>query len=159
MCLVFHSNIQVENPVSVLDQEESKKFLTGKPGDKYAFFMKATELERIDMTYSSASDKIEELQDAQEKISRSIEKDQENMLQAKKRWEQHQALEKIQRKVAESRVKYAWAAYKAADSNHQIAVEVRLRWFVGLTELPLTLSSSSRKWRLSKARPRRSKRS
>ena len=28
-------NIQVENPVAVLDQEEAKKFLTGKAEDKY----------------------------------------------------------------------------------------------------------------------------
>ena len=41
-------NIQVDNPVAVLDQEESKKFLMGKPEDKYNFFCKATELERID---------------------------------------------------------------------------------------------------------------
>ena len=30
----FIRNIQVDNPVAVLDQEESKKFLTGKPADK-----------------------------------------------------------------------------------------------------------------------------
>jgi hypothetical protein len=30
-------NIQVENPVAVLDQEEAKKFLTGKAEYKYNF--------------------------------------------------------------------------------------------------------------------------
>ncbi|CAN0170857.1 unnamed protein product, partial [Ectocarpus sp. 8 AP-2014] len=40
-------NIQVDNPCAVLDQENSKKFLQGSESDKYAFFMKATDLERI----------------------------------------------------------------------------------------------------------------
>lgn len=38
---------QVDNPCAVLDQENSKKFLQGSESDKYAFFMKATDLERI----------------------------------------------------------------------------------------------------------------
>ena len=58
----YFSNIQVENPVAVLDQEEAKKFLTGKAEDKYAFFMKATELERVDRTYAETIDKVESLQ-------------------------------------------------------------------------------------------------
>lgn len=40
-------NIQVDNPCAVLDQENSKKFLQGSERDKYAFFMKATDLDRI----------------------------------------------------------------------------------------------------------------
>ena len=39
--------MQVDNPCAVLDQENSKKFLLGSEGDKYAFFMKATDLDRI----------------------------------------------------------------------------------------------------------------
>jgi len=46
--------------VAVLDQEEAKKFLTGKAEDKYEFFTKATELERLDRTYASISDNIKE---------------------------------------------------------------------------------------------------
>lgn len=41
-------NIQVDNPVSVLTQEMSKYFLHSKgEGDKYKFFMKATQLEQM----------------------------------------------------------------------------------------------------------------
>ncbi|CAN0283545.1 unnamed protein product, partial [Ectocarpus sp. 13 AM-2016] len=39
--------IQVDNPVAVLDQENSKKFLLGTENDKYEFFLKATDLGRI----------------------------------------------------------------------------------------------------------------
>ncbi|XP_077414638.1 structural maintenance of chromosomes protein 6 [Vanacampus margaritifer] len=41
-------NIQVNNPVSVLNQEMSKYFLHSKgEGDKYRFFMRATQLEQM----------------------------------------------------------------------------------------------------------------
>uniref|UniRef100_A0A8D3D2F6 Structural maintenance of chromosomes protein 6 n=1 Tax=Scophthalmus maximus TaxID=52904 RepID=A0A8D3D2F6_SCOMX len=41
-------NIQVNNPVSILTQEMSKYFLHSKgEGDKYKFFMKATQLEQM----------------------------------------------------------------------------------------------------------------
>ena len=39
--------LQVDNPCAVLDQENSKKFLQGNEKDKYAFFMKATDLDRV----------------------------------------------------------------------------------------------------------------
>lgn len=39
--------VQIDNPCAVLDQENSKKFLQGSDSEKYAFFMKATDLDRI----------------------------------------------------------------------------------------------------------------
>uniref|UniRef100_A0A663MP69 Structural maintenance of chromosomes 6 n=1 Tax=Athene cunicularia TaxID=194338 RepID=A0A663MP69_ATHCN len=46
--------LQVDNPVSVLTQEMSKHFLQSKnEGDKYKFFMKATQLEQMKEDYSS----------------------------------------------------------------------------------------------------------
>ncbi|CAN0514043.1 unnamed protein product, partial [Scytosiphon promiscuus] len=45
--LPFFIAAQVDNPCSLLDQENSKKFLQGSERDKYAFFMRATDLDRI----------------------------------------------------------------------------------------------------------------
>jgi chromosome segregation ATPase len=118
-------NIQVENPVAVLDQEEAKKFLTGKPEDKYNFFMKATELERVDRTYASTVDHVQELRDSQEKIQDNLQQKIEHVEMLKKKWEQHQALEKLENKVAELNVKYAWAFHNAVDDEFQAATEVR----------------------------------
>ncbi|NXD26885.1 SMC6 protein, partial [Spelaeornis formosus] len=51
--ILDHFNIQVDNPVSVLTQEMSKQFLqTKNEGDKYKFFMKATQLEQMKEDYS-----------------------------------------------------------------------------------------------------------
>uniref|UniRef100_A0A8C5R417 Structural maintenance of chromosomes protein 6 n=1 Tax=Leptobrachium leishanense TaxID=445787 RepID=A0A8C5R417_9ANUR len=47
-------NIQVDNPVSVLTQEMSKHFLqTQNEGDKYKFFMKATQLGQLREDYNT----------------------------------------------------------------------------------------------------------
>ena len=39
--------ISVDNPVCVLDQENSKHFIRGKAKDKYKFFLRATEIEDV----------------------------------------------------------------------------------------------------------------
>uniref|UniRef100_A0A4W4GP45 Structural maintenance of chromosomes protein 6 n=1 Tax=Electrophorus electricus TaxID=8005 RepID=A0A4W4GP45_ELEEL len=51
--ILDHFNIQVDNPISILTQEMSKHFLHSKgEGDKYKFFMKATQLEQMKEDYS-----------------------------------------------------------------------------------------------------------
>uniref|UniRef100_A0AAR2IUK4 Structural maintenance of chromosomes protein 6 n=1 Tax=Pygocentrus nattereri TaxID=42514 RepID=A0AAR2IUK4_PYGNA len=50
--ILDHFNIQVDNPVSILNQEMSKQFLHSKSeADKYKFFMKATLLEQMKRDY------------------------------------------------------------------------------------------------------------
>ena len=47
-----HFNIQIDNPISVLNQDMSKTLLNStKDSDKYAFFRKATLLENIKSDY------------------------------------------------------------------------------------------------------------
>ncbi|BFY99906.1 hypothetical protein BsWGS_02945 [Bradybaena similaris] len=48
-----HLNIQVDNPVSILNQDTSRNFLNTKSaGDKFKFFMKATQLEQMNADYN-----------------------------------------------------------------------------------------------------------
>ena len=48
-------NIQIDNPISVLNQDVSRSFLvTASPSDKYNLFMKATRLETINNNYKEA---------------------------------------------------------------------------------------------------------
>ncbi|TKS86990.1 Structural maintenance of chromosomes protein 6 [Collichthys lucidus] len=52
MAILDHFNIQLDNPVSILNQEMSKQFLHSKSeSDKYKFFMKATLLEQMKRDY------------------------------------------------------------------------------------------------------------
>lgn len=119
-------NIQVENPVAILDQEDSKKFLTGKAEDKYAFFMKATELERIDRSYATTLDKLDEMGDQSDRMNRGLETDLHEMESLKKEWEKHQEIEKLKDKLATLYEAYGWASYK--DSYQQLKQEIEVRF-------------------------------
>jgi chromosome segregation ATPase len=88
-------NIQVENPVAVLDQEEAKKFLTRKAQDKYQFFAKATELERMDHSYANVVDNITELEENKKKVQDSLQSKVDMVRKLKKEWEEYQILEKL----------------------------------------------------------------
>eukprot|EP00581_Thalassiosira_minuscula_P008708 CAMPEP_0183707658 /NCGR_PEP_ID=MMETSP0737-20130205/4176_1 /TAXON_ID=385413 /ORGANISM="Thalassiosira miniscula, Strain CCMP1093" /LENGTH=1232 /DNA_ID=CAMNT_0025935381 /DNA_START=12 /DNA_END=3710 /DNA_ORIENTATION=- len=104
-------NIQVENPVAVLDQEEAKKFLTGKPEDKYEFFTKATELERLDRCYASIADNILEQESTQARARDNIGGAIDNTKKLKKEWEQFQEMDKLEVEVQEMRANYGWSVH------------------------------------------------
>ncbi|XP_012263077.2 structural maintenance of chromosomes protein 6 [Athalia rosae] len=53
--IVLEMNIQVENPISILNQDVSRTFLVASsPKDKYGLFMKATHLDKIGQNYKVA---------------------------------------------------------------------------------------------------------
>ncbi len=117
----------MENPVAVLDQEEAKKFLCGKAEDKYAFFSKATELDRLDRQYANIFDKLSEIGDSKTKVERTLLPKKEQVEKLKKEWEQFEILEKMQDKVDLSRVKFAWSLYwelkgKEDEANNNLKI-------------------------------------
>ncbi len=120
-------NAQVENPVAILDQEEAKKFLTGKSEDKYAFFMKATELERIDRNIASTVDKIAELEDQETRMERTLENDMGLMEETKKQYEQHKEIEKMKKKLHACEEALAWSMYKEANNLLQDELDVSVK--------------------------------
>jgi len=134
-------NAQVENPVAILDQEEAKKFLTGKPEDKYAFFMKATELERIDRTIAATMDKVVELQDQERRMGQSLTADKDVMLATKRQYEQHQEIGKLQDKLHGLEESLAWSFYKEAQTNLNEQLKVRSLVFVKGCTICTTVAS------------------
>ena len=117
-------NIQVENPVAILDQEEAKKFLTGKAEAKYNFFMKATELERLDLTYASTLEQADLLERQAGRIQRDMEKDKELVQKTKRAFLQHQVIGKLEGKKSKYEIQLAWASFKLALDEQQAKVEV-----------------------------------
>jgi hypothetical protein len=105
-------NIQVENPVAVLDQEEAKKFLMGKPEDKYNFFMKATELDRLDRTYANIQDNLLQMEEDQNRIRKSLETSKQRVKKLEKEWNSYQELEGMKDKIKTESVNYAWSLVK-----------------------------------------------
>jgi len=123
---IAYSNIQVDNPVAVLDQDEAKKFLMGKAEDKYAFFMKATELERVDQTYASTLETVEELTFSNESQRKMLATQHEDMLKLKQKWEEHQELGKLELKLQRMNTEFGWALYNEMDGRYNEALEVSL---------------------------------
>ncbi|XP_006880787.1 PREDICTED: structural maintenance of chromosomes protein 6 [Elephantulus edwardii] len=86
IAILDHFNIQVDNPVSVLTQEMSKQFLQSKnEGDKYKFFMKATQLEQMKEDYSY-------IMETKERTKEQINQGEEQLTELKR-----QCLEKEER--------------------------------------------------------------
>jgi recombinational DNA repair ATPase RecF len=68
--ILDHWNIQVDNPVSLLDQDTSRHFLhSNNPAHKYKLFVKATRLEQIQNDYERA-------QEDQALMKKSIERNE-----------------------------------------------------------------------------------
>uniref|UniRef100_A0A8C4Q4U3 Si:dkey-119f1.1 n=1 Tax=Eptatretus burgeri TaxID=7764 RepID=A0A8C4Q4U3_EPTBU len=82
--ILDHFNIQVDNPICMLNQEMSKCFLqTKNPSEKYKFFMKATQLEQMHKDYEEIAMQRERTQDKVEN-HKEVLLDMNRMVQQKK---------------------------------------------------------------------------
>ncbi|XP_014328190.1 structural maintenance of chromosomes protein 6 [Xiphophorus maculatus] len=105
-------NIQVNNPVSVLTQEMSKYFLHSKgEGDKYRFFMKATQLEQMreDFIYIKATkqvteEKVEQHGECLKDLKRKYLEKEDRYKSLASLGEMHAKLEELQKQMAWSLV-------------------------------------------------------
>ncbi|XP_070781824.1 structural maintenance of chromosomes protein 6 isoform X2 [Enoplosus armatus] len=101
-------NIQVNNPVSVLTQEMSKYFLHSKgEGDKYKFFMKATQLEQmredfiyIKTTKHVTEDKVEQHSECLKDLKRKYLEKEDCYKSLASLDEMHAKLEELQKQMA-----------------------------------------------------------
>lgn len=103
-------NLQVENPITILNQDMSRSFLqTTEPRDLYKFFLKATQLQQMKQDYSELERSLQ--------ISDTIVKDRQGCLPGMKTemddWEKRyqiiMSLETKREKLRELRRELAWA--------------------------------------------------
>ncbi|XP_060083255.1 structural maintenance of chromosomes protein 6-like [Ylistrum balloti] len=103
-------NIQVDNPVSILNQETSKNFLNSKsPHDKYKFFLKATQLEQMKMDYSMANEQKEITREIIEKKEQSLPILEKEVLDWERKYKSLTAIKELQNKIKELKDSMAWA--------------------------------------------------
>jgi structural maintenance of chromosomes protein 6 len=102
----------------VLDQEEAKKFLTGKAGDKYNFFMKATELERVDRSFSTTVDTIKEMITTNDRSKEALGTTVDHVNELCRKWKEHQELGKLEMKRLKCSAELVWALYADFDSAY-----------------------------------------
>ncbi|KAG7244154.1 hypothetical protein INR49_004227 [Caranx melampygus] len=108
LSILDNFNIQVNNPVSVLTQEMSKYFLHSKgEGDKYKFFMKATQLEQMreDFVYIKTTkhvteDKVEQHNECLKDLKRKCQEKEDRYKSLASLDEMHTKLEELQKQMA-----------------------------------------------------------
>ncbi|CAL9694223.1 unnamed protein product [Knipowitschia caucasica] len=110
LSILDNFNIQVNNPVSILTQEMSKYFLHSKgEGDKYKFFMKATQLEQmredfihIKSTKNITEDKVEQHSELLKDLKRKY-------LEKEECYKNLASLDEMNSKLGELQKQMAWA--------------------------------------------------
>ncbi|XP_053192459.1 structural maintenance of chromosomes protein 6-like [Scomber japonicus] len=110
LSILDNFNIQVNNPVSVLTQEMSKYFLHSKgEGDKYKFFMKATQLEQMreDFVYIKTTKHVTEDKACQH--SESLKDTKRKYLEKEDRYKSLASLDEMRTKLEELQKQMAWA--------------------------------------------------
>lgn len=96
----------------------------GKAEDKYNFFMKATELERVDRSYASTLDNVIEMTESNNRIRESLKPKMDQVVLLKKKYDEHLEVGKLEDKLQELTVKYAWSYYQAVNSEHTKCIDV-----------------------------------
>uniref|UniRef100_A0A3B4A2C9 RecF/RecN/SMC N-terminal domain-containing protein n=1 Tax=Periophthalmus magnuspinnatus TaxID=409849 RepID=A0A3B4A2C9_9GOBI len=107
LCILDNFNIQVNNPVSILTQEMSKYFLHSKgEGDKYQFFMKATQLEQMreDFVHIKSTKSVTE-----DKVEQHSEDLKRKYLEKEDRYKSLASLDEMHTKLEELQKQMAWA--------------------------------------------------
>uniref|UniRef100_A0A8D0ARF5 Structural maintenance of chromosomes protein 6 n=1 Tax=Sander lucioperca TaxID=283035 RepID=A0A8D0ARF5_SANLU len=120
LSILDNFNIQVNNPVSVLTQEMSKYFLHSKgEGDKYKFFMKATQLEQMreDFTYIKTTKHITE--DKVGQHSECLRDLKRKYLEKEDRYKNLASFDEMQTKLEELQKQMAWALLEEAERKYK----------------------------------------
>ncbi|KAG7461051.1 hypothetical protein MATL_G00205940 [Megalops atlanticus] len=108
--ILDHFNIQVDNPVSILTQEMSKHFLHSKgEGDKYKFFMKATQLEQMKEDYTYIMKTKTVTQNTIEKHEECLEGLKRKYLEKEDKYKSLASLDEMHTKLEELQHQMAWA--------------------------------------------------
>uniref|UniRef100_A0AAR2JEX8 Structural maintenance of chromosomes protein 6 n=1 Tax=Pygocentrus nattereri TaxID=42514 RepID=A0AAR2JEX8_PYGNA len=115
VAILDHFNIQVDNPVSVLTQEMSKHFLHSKgEGDKYKFFMKATQLEQMKEDYSYIMKTKTVTQNTLEKHE-TLQEIRNKYKEKEDRYKNLASLDEMQEKLNHLKHQMAWALVRSLD--------------------------------------------
>ncbi|XP_042865205.1 structural maintenance of chromosomes protein 6-like [Penaeus japonicus] len=122
--ILDHFNLQVENPVTVLNQDMSRSFLNSTdPQDLYRFFLEATQLQQMRDNYT-------QLQEALRSCSATIDGRKEDLPVLKKEVEEHRARYEFSKSLAdkwnklrELRRELIWTIVHEAEKEEKAVVQ------------------------------------
>lgn len=113
--------ITVDNPVCVLDQENSKNFIRGKSKEKYAFFLKATEIKGVLSLIKRTNDNAKIMLFDAEKQKAKLAHYAEAYEEAKHEYDEITKLQKYDDEIRELKFAGAWITVAAAEASETIA--------------------------------------
>ncbi|KAM9465780.1 structural maintenance of chromosomes protein 6 [Clarias gariepinus] len=124
--ILDHFNIQVDNPVSILNQEMSKQFLHSKSeADKYKFFMKATLLEQMKRDYIHIKQTKALTRDQMERQEECLRDLRQLFLQKKEKLDNLKEIEKMRQTLEDLKKKMAWALVGEKEREvHQLKEQI-----------------------------------
>jgi len=116
--ILLNFNIQVENPIAVLNQDTAKTFLFKCDPDKlYTFFMRATQLESCKNDYNSAAVEkgqaeahLEEKKASMPELTKELEK-------WRKKYDFHQNLKHRKQDLKEKKAEFGWARVRDGETE------------------------------------------
>ncbi|XP_014665142.1 PREDICTED: structural maintenance of chromosomes protein 6-like [Priapulus caudatus] len=108
--LMEQFNIQVDNPISVLNQETSRNFLNSKnASDKYKFFLKATQLEQMKRAYNEADERCREATGLLATKRETMAKMEKEVAEWDRRFRAVKSLDNLREKIEKLKNESAWA--------------------------------------------------
>lgn len=109
-------NIQVDNPVSVLNQDTSRNFLNSSdPKDKYRFFLKATQLEQVSSDYELIIEQQAIIKNTLDKKQETLPAMQRQVLVLEEKYKDIAQLKTMKEQVEELKKERVWAEVIATE--------------------------------------------
>ncbi|XP_973544.4 structural maintenance of chromosomes protein 6 [Tribolium castaneum] len=113
-------NIQVDNPVCILNQDTSRNFLSSNnPKNKFILFMKATKLDSLSEEYKKITFHKKESQKVFEDKKTSFNKLVEELKQLKQKIDNHKSIVGIREKIKLMQIELLWAKVRDAEEEAQ----------------------------------------
>ncbi|KAI5475018.1 hypothetical protein MNV49_002076, partial [Pseudohyphozyma bogoriensis] len=123
--ILDHFNIQVDNPMTVLTQDQSRQFLANSSAkDKYNFFLRGTQLAQLTEEYEVIRANTESMEEQLSKKKTVIPELKEAYKRAKARLTEAEAAIGQQGKVAKLKNELAWAYVVEVEEKLAVGVDM-----------------------------------
>lgn len=111
-------NIQVDNPVSVLNQDTSRNFLNSSdPKDKYKFFLKATQLEQMSSDYELIIEQQDIIKNTLDRKQETLPAMQRQVQVLEEKYKDIAQLKTMKEQVEELKKERVWAEVIVAEKK------------------------------------------
>ncbi len=110
-------NIQVDNPVCILDQQSAKSFIQGKDDAKYSFFLKATELEKLQEEYMALKEQLRIMKNNMEVAKRGLPKLKNQRDELETKLKKCEELERSMAELKSCEMSLEWASVREMEQK------------------------------------------